>query len=205
MNSTDKILTKEQILGNWKKFLKYLENWSDSRKDAIYNFYQTNDTSACTLPYYFINTEKGSNIGDFVRFKLSLIKDLIHLFDKLKEPEWKTEYEKYIFNSVLFVVFTYDIGKINSEGYEMYVPDEMNKGSFKYNEDLRYMRYNERSIFLLNNMSVHMSEEEMITILNSDFVFNCGYAFKKNCIHKAENNIFRIFNVCLLNTYIKFI
>ena len=89
--------------------------------------------------------------------------------------------------NLLKIAFLHEIGKLGTKEHEYYIPQKSDwhreKGMYyEINPDIQYMKVSQRSLFLINQYDIPLSEQEYLAILLHDGQSdscNSSYKFKE--------------------------
>lgn len=171
------MLTAEQIEENWDLFIDNLieaTKGDKPRANALGKFYKSREEDIATIP-------ASSSINHHSPYPGGYVDHVNRVFDACKE-EYKL-WEKYdgvegfTLNELLFAAIHHDLGKVGDMENVLYkqVNDNwrIEKGTYyEYNPVISYMSIPDRSIFLLNQIGVTLSENEFIAIKTHDGLYD---------------------------------
>jgi len=170
-------LTAEQIKENWETFILYIETYiTGYRKEQLINFYESYQDRLMLYPAS--NQLKYHNCipGGYIDHVNRVIKGAIYTH-KL----WKAmggNMENYTMEELVFAAINHDLGKIGDRNHEAYLPstDEWRKKNlgemYTFNTELNFMSVPDRSIFLLQQVGIEISQNEFIGIKTHDGLYD---------------------------------
>ena len=204
-----KELTPEQIHENWVKLINlikdtFTEDYPNNRREKLLNMYQYFEDRMCMAPASGKEHYHNAHVGGYVEHVLHVIDCAVQL-----KKVWVDNGATINFTDeeLIFAAMHHDLGKVGDMDKDYYVPQESewhrkNQGSiFTHNGKLQYMTVTDRAIFLLNQFSIKMSENEYIGLRLTDGLYeeanksyyvsyNKDYALKSNIayiLHQADS------------------
>ena len=199
-----KELTPEQLQANWNEFLGYINDYIEGdRKAKLLKFYEDRKDRIMFMPASSVEHYHSAFVGGYVEHVNRVIKASIEITDM-----W-TRYGSPINCTIEEIVFTalnHDLGKYGSDDNEYYVPNpsdwhRKNQGKiYEYNTELSRMPVPDRSILLLVQNGIEISETEYIGIKTHDGMYDdankaylVGYAWSQKLksslsyiVHQAD-------------------
>ena len=171
-----KKLTAEQLLANWDEFIGYIDTYiTGDRKDKLKKFYEDRQDRLLTMPASAVEHYHSAFPGGYIEHVNRVIRmsiDVTEMWSKHGSPLDCTMEE------IIFVAINHDLGKYGSDEEPYYVPNpsdwhRVNQGKiYEYGNDLSKMPVPDRSIFLLVNNDVKISENEYIGIQTHDGMYD---------------------------------
>ena len=207
-----KQLTEKQILDNWNKLMKLIEDTFDGeRKEKLLEMYKHFEDRMVTAPASGKAAYHNAMVGGYVEH-------VLHVTDcalKIKNL-WESERAMINFTDeeLIFAAMHHDLGKVGDLEQDYYIPQDSewhrkNKGEiFKHNPKLQYMTVTDRAIFILNHFQITMSEWEYIGLRLTDGLYedaNKTYLMSYNPDWSLKSNIAYILHQAdMMATHIEF-
>ena len=191
-----KQLTEEQILENWNKLIKLIEDtFEGERKDKLLEMYKYFEDRMSVAPASGKAAYHNAMVGGYVEH-------VLHITDcavKIKNL-WESERAMINFTEeeLIFAALHHDLGKVGDLTEDYYIPQDSewhrkNRGEiFKHNPNLQYMTVTDRAIFILNHFGIKMSEWEYIGLRLTDGLYedaNKTYLMSYNPDWSLKSNI----------------
>ena len=191
-----KQLTEEQILENWNKLIKLIEDtFEGERKDKLLEMYKYFEDRMSVAPASGKAAYHNAMVGGYVEH-------VLHVTDcavKIKNL-WESERAMINFTEeeLIFAAMHHDLGKVGDLTEDYYIPQDSewhrkNRGEiFKHNPNLQYMTVTDRAIFILNHFGIKMSEWEYIGLRLTDGLYedaNKTYLMSYNPDWSLKSNI----------------
>jgi|TARA_R110000868_G_scaffold257061_3_gene514163 hypothetical protein len=191
-----KQLTEEQILENWNKLIKLIEDtFEGERKDKLLEMYKYFEDRMSVAPASGKAAYHNAMVGGYVEH-------VLHVTDcavKIKNL-WESERAMINFTEeeLIFAALHHDLGKVGDLTEDYYIPQDSewhrkNRGEiFKHNPNLQYMTVTDRAIFILNHFGIKMSEWEYIGLRLTDGLYedaNKTYLMSYNPDWSLKSNI----------------
>lgn len=171
-------LTEEQIVLNFNKLIKLINSLSNvDRRTKLTKLFTEFEDKIATAPASSSPKFHAAFIGGFVVHTLNVCKFSMKVYDLWQTEGATMDYDK---ESLLFCAIVHDLGKIGDELNDYYEPNESNwhvthrQEYFKINNKLTWMRVQDRSLFWLQKYGIDITENEYITILTHDGLFDEG-------------------------------
>ena len=172
------MLDENQIASNWETLIKFIEDsFTGDRKDGLLKLHEAHADRIAAAPasnrIYF----HSSFIGGYVYHVLNVIRiaqRMSKLWNSLSPSETYTEEE------LNFVALNHDLGKIGDVDNEYYIPNTTNDWKYKhgsvfdFNENIPFMKIQDRSLFLLQHYGVKVSHNEYVGITTHDGLYDDG-------------------------------
>ena len=207
-----KQLTEKQILDNWNKLIKLIEDTFDGeRKEKLLEMYKHFEDRMVTAPASGKAAYHNAMVGGYVEH-------VLHVTDcalKIKNL-WESERAMINFTDeeLIFAAMHHDLGKVGDLENDYYIPQDSewhrkNRGEiFKHNPALQYMTVTDRAIFILNHFQITMSEWEYIGLRLTDGMYedaNKSYYMSYNPDWSLKSNIAYILHQAdMMATHIEF-
>ena len=207
-----KQLTEKQILDNWNKLMKLIEDtFEGERKEKLLEMYKHFENRMVTAPASGKAAYHNAMVGGYVEH-------VLHVTDcalKIKNL-WESERAMINFTDeeLIFAAMHHDLGKVGDLEQDYYIPQDSewhrkNRGEiFKHNPALQYMTVTDRAIFILNHFQITMSEWEYIGLRLTDGMYedaNKSYYMSYNPDWSLKSNIAYILHQAdMMATHIEF-
>jgi len=207
-----KQLTEQQILDNWNKLIKLIEDtFEGERKDKLLEMYKYFENRMVTAPASGKAAYHNAMVGGYVEH-------VLHVTDcalKIKNL-WESERAMINFTDeeLIFAAMHHDLGKVGDLDNDYYIPQDSewhrkNRGEiFKHNPALQYMTVTDRAIFILNHFGIKMSQWEYIGLRLTDGMYeeaNKSYYMSYNPDWSLKSNIAYILHQAdMMATHIEF-
>ena len=191
-----KQLTEQQIVDNWNKLMKLIEDTFDGeRKEKLLEMYKYFEDRMVTAPASGKAAYHNAMVGGYVEH-------VLHVTDcalKIKNL-WESERAMINFTDeeLIFAAMHHDLGKVGDLEQDYYIPQDSewhrkNRGEiFKHNPALQYMTVTDRAIFILNHFGIKMSQWEYIGLRLTDGMYeeaNKTYLMSYLDENKVKSNI----------------
>ncbi len=190
-------LTEEQIAQNFKDLLSLIKTHIDNeRGDNLVDMYNSYSEKVMFAPASGIEHYHNCFVGGYVDHVIRVTKCADQLY-----ALWRgmgADMSGYTREELMFAAINHDLGKIGDTTQDYYVPcpsewHRKNQGKlYDINPHIQNMSVPHRSLFLLQNHGIKVSQNEMIGILIHDGMYdeaNTKYlkAWDKN--RKIHNNL----------------
>ena len=174
-----KELTPEQIHENWVKLINLIkdtfpEDYPNNRREKLLNMYQYFEDRMCIAPASGKEHYHNAHVGGYVEHVLHVIDCSV----QLKEIWVKNGATiNFTDEELIFAAMHHDLGKVGDMKKDYYIPQDSdwhrkNQGSiFKHNGDLQFMTVTDRTIYLLNQFGITMTEWEYVGLRLTDGLY----------------------------------
>ena len=191
-----KQLTEQQIVDNWNKLMKLIEDTFDGeRKEKLLKMYKYFENRMSIAPASGKAHYHNAMVGGYVEHVLH-VTDCAVQIKKL----WESNGAEINFTDeeLIFAAMHHDLGKVGDLEEDYYIPQDSdwhrkNQGSiFKHNPKLQYMSVTDRAIFLLGHFQIPMTEWEYIGLRLTDGMYeeaNKTYYMSYNPDWSLKSNI----------------
>lgn len=189
-------LSAEQIEKNWNKYLKIVDTFiTGERKTKLISLYTDLAEEMIMAPA----SSKPSFHNAFAGGYIDHINRVVHCAMKTKEL-WETMGATVDFTDeeLVFAALNHDLGKIGGKGTPGYLPqtDKWRQDKlgelYTINKELSFMLIQDRSLFLLQQSGISMTEKEYLAIKLHDGLYdeaNKSYYISFNPDSKFRTNI----------------
>ena len=170
-------LTAEQLKDNWDNLLaKINNNFSGERKDKLIELYSKLQDQIMMAPASGIDHFHNAFVGGYVDHVLNVMRCADKLYNQWKDMG--AYIDNYSYEELMFVALNHDLGKVGDIDNEYYIPNpsewhRKNQGKiYTNNPDITHMPVPHRSLWLLQEFGIKISQNEMIGILTHDGVYD---------------------------------
>lgn len=164
------MLSENEIQENWDTFIGIVDSLATGEEDCrwtkLKNFYMEHETRFALMPAssktHFHSAFPGGHVAHTLRVHKTCFK-LAALWEKMGA---KIDFSE---DELSFVAINHDLGKFGTADAEYYIDQDSNwhrdRGEvYKNNPLVPFMKDSDRSIFLLQELGVKMSEAEYLAI-----------------------------------------
>jgi hypothetical protein len=164
------MLSDQQIQDNWDTFLKVISSSitgdEGCRWSKLLEFYQEYEQRIAFMPASSKTHFHSAFPGGHVSHTLRVYNTALKLTDLWEEMGATIDFSK---DELTFATINHDIGKFGTYDFEFYVDQDSNwhrdRGEvYKNNPLVPFMKDSDRSIYLLQDLGVKMSEAEYLAI-----------------------------------------
>lgn len=170
------MFTPEQIESNWNLFLSNINTSLPSdRATVLKAFYEKHDNRIALMPASsktaYHNAFPGGYV-DHVNRVLDCAFELVILWKKMGAQI------NFSAQELAMAAINHDLGKFGTEEHEYYIDNDSewhikNRGEvFKHNPQLSHMKVQDRSLFILQNLGISLTENEMLAIKLHDGLYD---------------------------------
>ena len=189
-------LSAERIEQNWNKYLKIVNTFiTGERKDKLLSLYEDLAEEMIMAPA----SGKPSFHNAFPGGYIDHVNRVVHCAMKTKEL-WESMGANIDFTDeeLVFTALNHDLGKIGGKGTPGYLPqtDAWRKDKlgeiYTSNKELSFMLVQDRSLFLLQQSGIVMTEKEFLAIKLHDGLYddvNKPYYISFNPDSKLRSNL----------------
>jgi len=170
-------LTEEQLLQNWNSLMDIIEeNFDGERKEKLVTMYKSFQERMMFTPASGNINYHNAFVGGYVEHVIRVCKAAKHTYDLWKHMG--SNMEGYTLEELMFCALNHDLGKYGDLEKDLYVPNpsewhRKNQGSlWNLNSELNWMPVQHRSLWLLQKFGIEFSENEMITIMVHDGLYD---------------------------------
>lgn len=168
-------LTEYQLNDNYEKLIAIIEGeFSGKRKEQLLSLYSDWADRIATAPASTKKSYYNAFPGGYVMHVLDICKAAALMYDVWMEMTGELD---FTWEELAFVAINHDLGKIGNESEDCYVPcteDWMiRKGQvYVLNPKLQYMKIADRSLMILSNRGISMSDKEYLAIKLYDGLYD---------------------------------
>jgi len=169
-------LTAEQIQENWKEFTAYIDVYIQSpRREKLQEFYKKFEEDLILMPASHKTAYHNAFPGGYIDHVNRVIRGALataRLWEEFGVEKNYTEEE------LVFSAMNHDLGKMGNGEEVAYLPSQddwrkKNLGEmYQYNKKLTYMSVPDRSIKLLIDNGINLTENEWMTIKLHDGLYD---------------------------------
>ena len=176
-------LTPEQLQDKWNEVIELItDTFEGTRKTNILRMYEYFKDRMMFAPASGVVYYHNAFPGGYICHILNVTRFALRLYRVYEELELHTsEYDE---EAIVFCTLHHDLGKIGNLDYDYYIPNEsewhrINQGKmYDYDKRLHYMTVTDRSVWLLSQFDIKMSEIEYLALRLTDGMYeeaNKGY------------------------------
>jgi hypothetical protein len=176
-------MNAEQLQGKWDEVIQLITDTFDGeRRDNILKMYEYFKDRMMFAPASGVVYYHNAFPGGYICHILNVTKFALEIFELYEKLGMHTsEYDK---EAVIFCTLHHDLGKVGNLDYDYYKPNEsewhrINQGKmYDYDDRLHYMTVTDRSVWLLSQFDIKMSEIEYLALRLTDGMYeeaNKGY------------------------------
>lgn len=172
-------LSAEEVQSNWNRFLQIIEDHiSSPRKEQLLDFYKKHEDGLVLMPASPRIAYHNAWPGGYVDHVLRVVEAALEL-DKV----WKkfgVDSSGYTQEELVFSALNHDLGKMgDGTNYSMIPSDDewrkKNMGEmYKFDQRIQFMKVPDRSLLLLSQAGIPVSENEWIAIQTHDGLYDEG-------------------------------
>lgn len=188
------MLSAEQIQQNWEMFLFTIKELiKGERGEILYNFFVEHEERFALMPASGKNSYHNAFPGGYIEHVLRVIM----LSKKFADLWEETGIDIPSKEEIYFVALVHDLGKFGDLEHEEYIPQDQDwakkKGEeYKHNPDISFMKTAERSLFLLQELGVKISQDEYLGIKLHDGLYeesNKSYYISYSEEYRLRSNL----------------
>ena len=176
-------MSAEQLQEKWDEVIQLItDTFEGERRDNILKMYEYFKDRMMFAPASGVIYYHNAFPGGYVCHILNVTKFALEIFELYEKLGMHTsEYDK---EAVIFCALHHDLGKVGNLDYDYYKPNEsewhrINQGKmYDYDDRLHYMTVTDRSVWLLSQFDIKMSEIEYLALRLTDGMYeeaNKGY------------------------------
>ena len=169
-------LSAEQIQKNWQTLLGYINHYiSDPRREKVLAFYKKFEDDLVLMPASHKVAYHNAFPGGYIDHVNRVIEGALHINEIWSK--FGAE-QNYTAEELVFSAMNHDLGKMGNGEEIAYLPsqDEWRKKNlgemYQYNKKLAYMSVPDRSIKLLVDHDIKLTENEWMTIKLHDGLYD---------------------------------
>ncbi len=169
-------LTAEQIQENWVVFIGWIEDYiSEPRRSQLTQFYHKHQEEIMLMPASHKKAYHNAFPGGYVDHVNRVVKGALAINKVWLDFECEKNYTE---EELVFSALNHDLGKMGDEDNYAHLPstDEWRKKNlgemYKFNDALAYMSVPERSIKLLVDNDIKLTQNEWLSIRLHDGLYD---------------------------------
>ena len=176
------MLSAEKIQKNWDRYINEItDSFSKERTDILLPFLEKYQERMMMMPASSKNWHHSAFAGGYTDHVLRVFDCSNHLF-----RIWRTmggDISTYTVEEMHFAALFHDLGKMGQQEGEYYKPNDSQwhidklGQVYKFNTDIPAMKTPERTLFLLQEMGVKVTQNEFITIKIHDGLYDDSNKF----------------------------
>ena len=207
-----KQLTEQQILDNWNKLMKLIEDtFEGERKEKLLEMYKYFENRMSIAPASGKAHYHNAMVGGYVEHVLH-VSDCAVQIKKL----WESNGAEINFTDeeLIFAAMHHDLGKVGDLEHDYYIPQtsdwhRKNRDEiYTHNPALQYMKVPDRGLWLLQHYGVKVTEKEYLGIKLTDGLYddaNKSYLMSYNPDFNLRSNMAYILHQAdMMATHIEF-
>jgi hypothetical protein len=170
------VLTAEQLLENWEKFLGNIDNYiTGERGKTLKAFYEEYAERFVALPASHKSDYHNCFAGGYVEHVNRVVDAALSLHGVWKD--FGAE-DSYTVEELVFAALNHDLGKFGDLEHESVFPNDndweiKNRGMlYKFNPDLTFMTVPDRGLWLLSQLGIKVTINEMLGIKLHDGLYD---------------------------------
>lgn len=192
-------LTAEQIEKNWLKYLKIVDAFiTGERKDQLTNMYDDLSEEMIVAPASGKLSFHNAFAGGYIDHVIRVVQCSLKTKDLWQGMGIEIDFTD---EELVFAALNHDLGKIGYKGQPNYLPqtDKWRQDKlgevYSYNTELSFMLIQDRSLFMLQQYGIKLSEKEYLGIKLHDGIYddtNRPYYITFNPEAKLRTNLVHI-------------
>ena len=189
-------LTAEQIEKNWSKYLKIVDAFiTGERKDQLNSMYDDLSEEMIMAPASGKLSFHNAFAGGYIDHVIRVVQCSLKTKDLWQSMGIEIDFTD---EELVFAALNHDLGKIGYKGQPNYIPqtDKWRQDKlgevYSYNTELPFMLIQDRSLFMLQQYGVKLSEKEYLGIKLHDGIYddtNKPYYITFNPDSKLRTNL----------------
>ncbi len=171
-----KQLTEEQLLDNWAKLQKLIEDtFEGERKEKLLEMYKYFEDRMIVAPASGKEEFHYCYAGGYVNHVLHVVETALEVS---KTYEKVGGHKNWTDEELIFSAMHHDLGKVGDLDGEYYIPqdNEWRRKTlgevFTHNKDIQSMRVTDRALFLLQHFDIKINLNETLAIKLSDGMYD---------------------------------
>ena len=171
-------LKPEILLENFNVLIQSIEKTIENtdKKEALINLHNKWADRIAVAPASSKKSYHNAFAGGYVLHVLNVIRAVGIVASSWKKMGMELDFTN---EEMYFSAICHDLGKLGNDEYEYYLPCEeswmLKKGQvYVTNGNLQYMKVPERSLLLLNNAGITLTEKEYLAIKLHDGLYEDG-------------------------------
>lgn len=172
-------LTAEQIQQNWETFLSHIETHiTGDRKQKLIDFYKKHEDELVIMPASHMKQYHNSFPGGYIDHVNRVIESALKINDVW--VSFGVDTSTYSVEELVFSAINHDLGKMGDGKEYAHIPSTdkwriENMGeNYKFNTKIGFMKVPDRSLYLLSQAGIEISENEWVAIQTHDGLYDEG-------------------------------
>lgn len=172
-------LTPQKIQDNWSKFNGYIEKYiTGNRKNQLIDFYKKYEERIALMPAANMTKFHSCFAGGYIYHVNKVVESSLYLNSLWGKMGANTS--SYTIEELVFSALNHDLGKMGDMFNEAYIPSGddwriKNMGElYTHNTKLSFMSIPDRSLFLLQQHEIGVSQNEWIAIKTHDGLYDAA-------------------------------
>ncbi len=169
-------LSAEQLERNFEKLLKIIEvsmSAAPEKRDQLLKLHNDWADRIATAPASSKKSYHNAFTGGYVLHVMNVIRGAFKILEAWKAVGYTQDFTD---EELFLVALCHDLGKVGNESFDYYVPCEeqwlLKKGqTYVINPSIQYMKVAERSLMVLHNRGIKLSEKEYLGIRLHDGLY----------------------------------
>ncbi len=177
------MLNEKQIQDNWEKFMSIIDELgtsnkaSDNRWDKLYTFYDKYADKVALTPASSKLVFHSAFPGGYIDHILRVLQSTVDMMKLWKKNGAEIDFTQ---EELIMSVLSHDLGKIGNlqEDKEYYVDNDSQwhiekRGEiYKFNDKLGFMKIQDRSLYILQQLGVELTENEYLAIKTHNGIYD---------------------------------
>lgn len=171
-----KDLTAQEISDNWNEFISNIDKYIlGNRKNQLLDYYNSNQESFILMPASTNKKYHSCFKGGYIYHVNKVVKTCLYLH---KLWNMMGDKQNYTLEELIFSAINHDLGKKGDKFNEAYLEstDEWRKDKlgelYNFNTKLSFMTVPDRSLFILQQNEIGVSENEWVGIKTHDGLYD---------------------------------
>ena len=174
----ENFFTAEELVDNYEKFRKLInQTFTGERLEALNKMYDHFEERIIYTPASSFEHFHNAFPGGYIDHILRVVRNTLKVYELWKDLDMLGNVE-ISRETLIFTALHHDLGKLGGMNEDLYLKNDSdwhikNQGKiYKMNGNLHYMDYHERTIWLLNQFGVKLTEEEYLGIRLTDGLYD---------------------------------
>ena len=185
-------LTPEEIQLNWNRFNTFIDKYIEgNRKNQLKDFYKKYEERIALMPAANMTKYHSCFPGGYIHHVNNVIENSLYLHKLWSKMG--ADISTYTIDELVFSAINHDLGKMGDMFNEAYLPstDQWRKDNlgelYSFNTKLSFMSVPDRSLFLLQQHEISVSQNEWIAIKTHDGLYDqANDAYLKSYIPETK-------------------
>jgi hypothetical protein len=172
------MLSEEKILENWETFLGYVARTGEGRNEKLKQFYLKHQEHLMLMPASGKKAYHNAFPGGYIDHVNRVVEASLKLYDVWAEMEM--DRSTFTVEELIFAAINHDLGKMGDGEKYAHIPstDEWRKKNlgemYTFNKEIAFMSVPDRSIFLLTQAGIEISQNEWLAIKLHDGLYDAA-------------------------------